>query len=143
MLSAGEADFCRKWCCWMADGDLSQSPSPLFDERGESRLQWKKTRAGIGNMFHKETLKDFQSTLKSRTSAARSFPAPDEWPRVFSHRRGNIAADVLDLRISTKCLTLGNLSLSLSLSLVDGVTSENLLLLPVKAWKNELKDVGN
>lgn len=49
-------------------------------------------------MFHKEMLKDFQSTLKSRTLAtAYSFLA-QRMACVFPHRRGNIAPDALDLR---------------------------------------------
>lgn len=52
-------------------------------------------------MFHKEMLKDFQSTLKSRTLAAACSFLAQRMACVFSHRRGNIAPDVLDLRVVT------------------------------------------
>lgn len=60
-------------------------------------------------MFHEEMLKDFQSTLKSRTLAAACSFLAQRMACVFSHRRGNIAPDVLDLRVVTHTYLLNTL----------------------------------
>lgn len=60
-------------------------------------------------MFHEEMLKDFQSTLKSRTLAAACSFLAQRMACVFSHRRGNIAPDVLDFRVVTHTYLLNTL----------------------------------
>lgn len=83
-------------------------------ERVKSRLKWKKTRAGIGKMFHKETLKDFQSSLKSGSLVRVQFSRATNGSRFFASTRKYSAGCSRSSRPG-KYLTLGNLS-----ALVDG-----------------------